>query len=318
MKTVLSARQPFSLPTVVRSHGWIQLAPFTEIGTAEGFSYAMELDPPQDGDAHEAGRVVEVQVGEAPGGVSVSVDLLPGILLGPAEEAQICRAIEWMLGLDLDFSAFYALASGEPKLQGAASRARGRILRSATLFEDVVKTILTTNTLWAATIRMNKNLVAQFGSPAASTLSPGAEKLPDPQSPPRKAFPSPRRLAQVSEETLRLETRLGYRAPFVAGVARQVAAGELDLEALKTSSLPTAELRKELLRIRGIGPYAAANLLMLLGRYDFIPVDSWAVKMVSQEWHNGQPVVPAQVEAAFERWGEWRGLAYWCWEWTTR
>jgi len=244
--------------------------------------------------------------------------------LSPVEEAQIRQTVEWMLGLNQDFTAFYALASAEPKLRGAASRARGRILRSATLFEDMVKTILTTNTLWAATIRMNKNLVAQFGGLVTSEPSPaglGPDDVPPDAVRPdgiRRAFPTPERLAQVSEATLRLETRLGYRAPFVAGLARQAAAGELDLEALKTSSLPTLELRKELMRIKGIGAYAAANLLMLLGRYDFIPVDSWAIKMVSQEWHDGQPVKPAQVEAAFERWGEWRGLAYWCWEWTGR
>jgi 3-methyladenine DNA glycosylase/8-oxoguanine DNA glycosylase len=27
------------------------------------------------------------------------------------------------------------------------------------------------------------------------------------------------------------------------------------------------------------------------------------------------PVGKAEVEAAFERWGEWRGLAYWFWDW---
>jgi 3-methyladenine DNA glycosylase/8-oxoguanine DNA glycosylase len=63
-----------------------------------------------------------------------------------------------------------------------------------------------------------------------------------------------------------------------------------------------------------VGEYAAANLLMLLGRYDFVPVDSWALKMVSHEWHSGEPVGRAGVEAAFKHWGEWKGLAYWFWD----
>ena len=70
------------------------------------------------------------------------------------------------------------------------------------------------------------------------------------------------------------------------------------------------------MKIKGVGEYAAANLLMILGHYDFIPVDSWAIKMVSQEWHDGAPVRPTEVEAAFERWGEWKGLAYWFWDWS--
>jgi 3-methyladenine DNA glycosylase/8-oxoguanine DNA glycosylase len=68
--------------------------------------------------------------------------------------------------------------------------------------------------------------------------------------------------------------------------------------------------------IKGVGGYAAANLLMILGRYDFIPIDSWAIKIVSHEWNGGKPVEPATVEAAFERWGAWKGLAFWFWDWS--
>ena len=75
------------------------------------------------------------------------------------------------------------------------------------------------------------------------------------------------------------------------------------------------ELRKQLLSIKGVGPYAAATLLMLLGRYDFLPVDSWSFKLVSTEFHGGNPVGKAEVEAAFEQWGEWKALAYWFWDW---
>jgi 3-methyladenine DNA glycosylase/8-oxoguanine DNA glycosylase len=55
---------------------------------------------------------------------------------------------------------------------------------------------------------------------------------------------------------------------------------------------------------------------VLLGRYDFVPVDSWAMKVVSHEWYDGQPISRADVEAAFEPWGAFKGLAYWFWEWS--
>jgi 3-methyladenine DNA glycosylase/8-oxoguanine DNA glycosylase len=99
----------------------------------------------------------------------------------------------------------------------------------------------------------------------------------------------------------------------VRALAIGVAQGDLDLEGLRAADLPTDELRRRFLALKGVGPYAAANLLMLLGRYDFIPIDSIALKMVSKEWHDGQPVGPREVEAAFARWGAWRGLAYWFW-----
>jgi 3-methyladenine DNA glycosylase/8-oxoguanine DNA glycosylase len=247
-----------------------------------------------------SGRVVDMRIREAPGGVSVETD---GDL-SQAEGEELARQAAWMLGLDQDFSTFYALARGEPKLLHAEGRAQGRILRSPTLFEDTIKTILTTNTSWAGTIRMVRALVSHFGDPL-------------PADPALHAFPTPQRLAAGDAETLRAAAGLGYRAPYVLELARAVreASGSLDLEGFKTSDLPTLELRRHLLAIKGVGAYAAANLLMLLGRYDFIPVDSWALKLISHEWYAGQPALPAQVEPAFERWGEWKGLAFWLWDW---
>ena len=84
---------------------------------------------------------------------------------------------------------------------------------------------------------------------------------------------------------------------------------------LSASSLSKLDLRKELMKIQGLVPYAAANLLMILGRGDFLLIDTWALKMVSQEWHGWQTVTPAQLQAAFEKWGEWKGLVYWFWDW---
>ena len=101
-------------------------------------------------------------------------------------------------------------------------------------------------------------------------------------------------------------------------LASRVASGQFDLESLKTSDLPTLELRKELLRINGVGPYAAANLLLILGRTDFIPIDSWALKLVSHEWYDGKLVTPKDVEKHFARWGEFKGLAFWFWSWKNK
>ncbi|MEE8390579.1 MAG: hypothetical protein V3S14_07260, partial [Anaerolineae bacterium] len=260
----LPARPPFSLPTAAKSHGWVQLAPFDWDDDARKLTYIERLD---------SGQVVEMRVQEADGGVSVEVD----DPLSGAERDEVARKVKWMLGLEQDFSAFYELARKEPKLAHVEEEARGRILRSPTLFEDTVKTILTTNTAWGGTIRMVKTLVSQFGAPL-------------PTDPTRHAFPTPGQLATTDAETLRSETRLGYRAPYVLELARSVASGDLDLESLKTADVSTAELRKRLLAIKGVGEYAMANLLMLLGRYDFIPVDSWAFKMVSHEWYDGEPV----------------------------
>lgn len=302
MQFNLPARQPFRFLSVAKSHGWLQLAPFAFDEETSTLSYIDRLSN---------GRVLEYRISESTGGVKVETDGLT-----KTEQAEASEHINWMFGLDMDFSSFYAASRREPKLVQAEKLARGRVLRSPTLFEDVVKTILTTNTLWAATKRMNLNLIHQYGPaldgetppPGGETPLPGGERE-------KRAFPRPAEIADSSPEVLREAVRVGYRAPAIYELAVRVATGELDLESLKTSDLPTLELRKELLKIKGIGPYAAANLLLILGRGDFIPVDSWALKLVSHEWYGGQPVTPKQVEEAFEGWGEFKGLAFWFWEW---
>jgi 3-methyladenine DNA glycosylase/8-oxoguanine DNA glycosylase len=291
MEMTLPARQPFSLGAVIRSHGWVQLLPFESDDEYIGLRMSLELN---------TGKVVLVEIDETPDGVRVKSwgDV------SPQEAAEIEAVARWMLDVDLDMSSFYDHARAEPKLAGAEANGRGRILRCPTVFEDVVKTILTTNTTWGGTKRMVRGLVEKYGA-----------ILPD--EPGKRAFPSPQRLAAADVESLRQECKLGYRAPYVLELARRQASGEIDLEAYKTEHLSTLELRKQLLALKGVGDYAAANLLMLLGHYDYIPIDSWALTMVSREWHNGEPITRKEVEAAFEAWGEWKGLAFWLWEWNS-
>ena len=290
MNLSLSARNPFSLAAVVDSHGWASLAPFETDDEHSRLTYVALLN---------TGQVADLVVRQAGDGVTIEVDRA----LSKGEQAEVTGKLNWMLGLDQELSHFYTLARDEPKLNRITERAQGRILRSPTLFEDTLKTILTTNTSWGGTVRMAEGLVSRFGQPL----------LKDPA---RRAFSTPEQLAALNERSLRSEAGLGYRAPYVLELAQAVASGSLDLESLKVSDAPTAELRQQLLAIKGVGSYAAANLLMLLGRYDFIPVDSWARKMVSHEWYDGEPVGPTGVEAAFEGWKEWKGLAYWFWDWS--
>ncbi len=289
MQLILDARKPFNFHSVVMSHGWVQLAPFRFDEEHFILGYVDRL---------ANGRVAEYRITEAPQGVTVDS---PG-RFSKAEQNEVRSKVEWMLALDQDFSLFYKVARMEPKLRHVRKLARGRVLRSPTFFEDVLKTILTTNTLWAATKRMNLNLIGAYGE-----ALPGSSEL--------RAFPTPERLARTTPDELRETVRAGYRAPAIHELARRAASGELDIEGFKTSALGTLELRKELLKIRGIGPYAAANLLMILGRSDYIPIDTYALKMVSHEWHKGKPITAKEVEKAFLKWGEYKGLAFWFWDW---
>ena len=204
MNLTLIARPPFNFLSVVQSHGWMQLAPFRFDKDSGSLFYVDRLAD---------GRVVEYRITESSNGVRVQTPSL-----NKTERNEVREKVSWMLGFDQDFSAFYKAARKEPKLRNAEKLARGRVLRSPTFFEDVVKTILTTNTLWAATKRMNLNLIASFGDP-----------LPDSD---KKAFPTPERIAASSDKILRETVRVGYRAPALCELAVRVASGKLDLESL--------------------------------------------------------------------------------------
>ena len=299
MKFDLPARPPFNFLSVVRSHGWFQLAPFHFDEQTNTLHYILQLS---------SRRVVELKLRESAKGVHVETERL-----NSPEKKEVTNKVTWMFGLDMDFSAFYAATHAELRLARAKKQALGRLLRAPTLFEDVVKTILTTNTLWATTRNMARNLVNEFGQP----LSPVGRVAPnnnDGHTGP-KAFPTPEAIAASNPNFIKEKIRVGYRAPALHQLAVRVASGQFNLEALKTSNLPTLELRKELMKINGVGPYAAANLLMILGRSDFIPIDSAALSSVSNEWYHGKLITARQVEKRFERWGEFKGLAFWFWDW---
>jgi 3-methyladenine DNA glycosylase/8-oxoguanine DNA glycosylase len=288
MRFLLPARQPFNFHSVIHSHGWYQLTPFQFDEETNTLCYVLQL---------ANGRVIELKIRDAVDGIVVDTEKL-----NTSERKEAADKATWMFDLNSDFSHFYEAARREPKLAQAEALARGRVLRSPTVFEDVIKTILTTNTLWGATRNMTRKLVDEFGA--------SLEGQPE-----KRAFPSPGSIAVGSPEILKEKVRVGYRAPAIHQLAVRVASGELDLESFKTSSLLTFDLRRELLKINGIGPYAAANLLMILGRHDFIPIDSYALKMVSHEWYKGKPITAKEVEKRFEKWGKFKGLAFWFWDW---
>ena len=96
----------------------------------------------------------------------------------------VLDTVRHMLGLDADLSPFYELVADDPDLDWVAKGA-GRMLRSPTVFEEVVKTICTTNCAWSGTVRMVSSLVEHLGAPSAAA-SPG---------PYGRAFPTPEAMA---------------------------------------------------------------------------------------------------------------------------
>jgi N-glycosylase/DNA lyase len=224
---------------------------------------------------------------------------------GAAEAATLTATTRRVLCLDDDLSAFYARAATDPDLAWACSGA-GRMVRSPTVFEDVVKTVCTTNCAWSATERMVGALVGHLGERA-----PGA-----PGSHAGRAFPSAQRMAEADEGFYRDVARAGYRGPRLRALALAVAAGELDLEALLVTppaELPDDEAERRLLALPGVGPYAAAHVMMLTGRHSRLVLDSWTrpkyARLVDRP--PGKLVADAAIGRRFAAYGAYGGLAFW-------
>ncbi len=215
------------------------------------------------------------------------------------EQAEITAAVGRMFRLDEDLTEFYALCRQRGGAWTRITNGLGRLLRSPSIFEDVVKTICTTNIQWGGTVRMVQGLVNAHGA-----CHPGDTD--------KRAFPTPQVIAALAPDTFAGTVRLGYRADYVHTLAARVASGEVDLEAWQDAAIPTPDLKKDLLDIKGVGNYAAATLLMLLGRYDELAVDTAFRRFVSRKYFDGQPPPSdGEAQAVYEDWGRWKYLAYW-------
>ena len=65
-------------------------------------------------------------------------------------------------------------------------------------------------------------------------------------------------------------------------------------------------------KIKGVGDYAAENLLKLVGRYDGLALDSW-LRAQFYKKHNQENICEdKQIREFYEKFGSWRGLAIWC------
>ena len=242
-------------------------------------------------------RTVRVEQGR-PGHARITA---VGSAPASAQEDVLVANVGHMLRLDEDLSDFYALAAQDPELSWATTGA-GRMLRSPTVFEDVVKTIATTNCAWSATVRMVSALVEHLGEPA-----PGAP----PAGPYGRAFPSPTAMAEADEAFYRDVVRAGYRGPYFRSLAASVAGGELDLEELAgDADLTDEEVEARLLELPGVGPYAAAHVMMLLGRYSRLILDSWTRPKFAR-LNGGKAVNDTTIERRFRQYGRYAGLAFW-------
>ncbi|HRI05213.1 MAG TPA: hypothetical protein PLL77_15860, partial [Pyrinomonadaceae bacterium] len=114
------------------------------------------------------------------------------------------------------------------------------------------------------------------------------------------------------EDFYRTEIKAGYRSPYFVELAQAVVNGELDPESWLHSKLSTADLKKEMKRVKGVGDYAAENLLKLVGRYDGLALDSWLRSQFYKKHNKQKPCKDTKIHRHYKKFAPYQGLAIWC------
>ncbi|HKP36850.1 MAG TPA: hypothetical protein VJT71_08320 [Pyrinomonadaceae bacterium] len=274
----------FSFRRTVMSHGWCVLPPF-EFDESK-WTLVRVLDIGQK-------RSITITITTARGVIKIKTSRR----VTQKAADKIIRDVRHMFRLDDDMTNFYLAVANEAEFAWIASEGAGRLLRSPTVFEDLVKMICTTNCSWALTEKMVNELVSRLGNESDDG---------------RKSFPTPAAMAQQSEKFFREKIRAGYRAPYLKELAQRIVSGELDVESWLSSELPVAELLKEMKGVKGVGNYAAENLLKLIGRYDGLALDSWTRAQFFKMRNNGKKASDKKIARFYSRFNTWRGLVLWC------
>lgn len=296
MTFLLSTPPNFSLDTLCTRSRLSSLPPLRYDAAARALTVALPALEEGDGEAL-ALRLTPAAAGAALEVRGVGRARLPERRRAPAE-----ALLRDMLRLDEDLSLFYALTDRDAELSFARGAGAGFVLRSPTVFEDLVKCLLLGRAAARAT-ELCAALCARLGRPTAEAGL--------------RAFPDAATLAQQPLALLQ-ELGLGPLAPQVLELAQRCAAGPLSPESLRRGPLSRvipqpltddeldALIEQEtewedrmvnlLLDLPGFGERSTCLMLPLLGCYDALALlDQVLLAWVKQRPGRARPPRPKAV-----------------------
>jgi 3-methyladenine DNA glycosylase/8-oxoguanine DNA glycosylase len=215
--------------------------------------------------------------------------------LTAAQRRELIAQLTRMLRLDesaADIARFHKLDPRWKKL------GNGRLCRSPSFFEDVIKTVTSCNVTWPSTVAMNRKLCLLLGAKSASG---------------HRAFPTAAQLARTRPQKLRARCSVGYRDARIVELAKLFHTGKVDPAWFEDRANSDQAVREALLELPGIGPYAAANIMQLLGRYSHIALDTESVRhgRAVLGFTGSSARVMKRVAAHFEPFGDHKFRSYW-------
>lgn len=243
---------------------------------------------------HDLSTVV-CQTAASVNGKRLEVEVEASRPLDPEERNLLILQLRRIYSLQWDLRPFHKLLNGEKELSWISKNKLGWFLRSASLFEDVVKMLLSVNCAPDQERELVRNLVSQLGRPLSSRPS-------------RRAFPTPQTIVKAGVTVLRDWVKAGYRSQAVVEAAHRFLKGEFQETDL--AQLRSLELRKRLLGLRGLDRSYLRQLLLYLGRFEELWPDVLSLSSGGRRVRT-LPAGAQAIQETYRKWGEWQGLVAW-------
>jgi DNA-3-methyladenine glycosylase II len=210
-------------------------------------------------------------------------------------ETTIAAALRHMLGLDIDVSAFYELASTDERLHSLAAPLRGfKPPRYSSVYEALLNGIACQQVTLNFGIQLLNRLAATYGV----SITDGSATL--------HTLPRPEVLAEQTPESLRSLGFSQQKARAMIEIAQAHNAGQLRMQEL--ISLDDEAAVNYLRRFRGVGRWTAEYVLLRgLGRLHIFPSGDSGARNSVQRWLN--PTETLDYEGVRNRLAQWQSYA---------
>jgi AraC family transcriptional regulator of adaptative response / DNA-3-methyladenine glycosylase II len=238
-----------------------------------------------------------VEVGGERGVIAVALDreacgvrlTLPAALV--PEAARIAARVRRLFDLDADPAPIHAHLRADPALAARLRSRRGlRVPGAWSGFELAVRAVLGQQVSVAGA----RTLAGRLASVHGTRLAAADGRI-------ERVFPDAGTLAAADLSGLGLPRA---RREALAGLARAVASGALDLEGGQAPE----EVRRRLLALPGVGPWTAEYVaLRALGEPDALPAGDLGLRRALGS--PGQPVAARDLEQRAKDWRPWRSYA---------
>jgi DNA-3-methyladenine glycosylase II len=120
---------------------------------------------------------------------------------------------------------------------------------------------------------------------------------------------TPEAITDAKEEDLRSAGLSAAKVSYVRDLAERTRTGVLDLE--RVSTLADEEIYKELVAVKGIGPWTAEMFMIFALRRDdiFSPGDLGLINAMIKLYRLRKPVSKKRIEQISRKWSPYRTLA---------